>query len=113
MEENNENKQMKNNTNDSEEAPIYQEVETKKKEVRTDSYFDGGILELIGWRILAILITVFSLGLANSWAKCMLYSWQFKHTVYNGKRLKFEGTGGDLFVNRFNVPRLTGMFIEE
>lgn len=31
----------------------------------------------------------------------MLYSYQIKHTVYNGKRLKFEGTGGDLFVNMF------------
>ena len=29
----------------------YEEVEIKHKEVRTDSYFDGGLLELIGWRI--------------------------------------------------------------
>ena len=102
MEENSANKEISSGTvGDFEEVPVYQEVETKKKEVRTDSYFDGGILELIGWNILAILITVFSLGLANSWAKCMLYTWQLKHTVYNGKRLKFEGTGGDLFVNRF------------
>ena len=84
-----------------EEAPIYQEVKTKEKEIRTDSYFDGGVLELIGWRILAFIITVATFGIANPWAQCMLYSWQMKHTVYNGKRLKFEGTGGDLFVNMF------------
>ena len=77
------------------------QIEQKKKEVRTDSYFDGGVLELIGWRILAILITMATLGIAGPWAQCMLYSWQFKHTVYNGKRLKFIGTGGDLFVNIF------------
>ena len=77
------------------------QIEQKKKEVRTDSYFDGGVLELIGWRILAFLITIVTLGIANPWAQCMLYSWKFKHTVYNGKRLKFEGTGGDLFVNIF------------
>ena len=75
--------------------------ETAKKQVRTDSYFDGGLLELIGWRILAFLIIGITFGIATPWAKCMLYSYQFKHTVYNGKRLKFEGTGGDLFVNYF------------
>ena len=76
----------------------YEEVEIEAKEVRTDSYFDGGLLELIGWRILAFLVTGITLGIATPWAKCMLYSWEYKHTVLNGKRLKFEGTGGELFV---------------
>lgn len=89
------------NSNNFEEVQVFQEVETKKKVVRTDSYFDGGLLELIGWRILAFLITAVTFGIATPWAQCMLYSYQFKHTVYNGKRLKFEGTGGDLFVNMF------------
>ena len=84
-----------------EEVPVYQEVEPTKKQTRTDSYFDGGLIELIGWRILATLITIVTLGIAGPWAKCMMYSYQIKHTVYNGKRLKFVGTGGDLFVNRF------------
>lgn len=95
MEENNNVKQFE------EVKAEYQEVEKIKKEIRTDSYFDGGLLELIGWRILAFLITVITFGIGASWGKCMLYSYQIKHTVYNGKRLKFEGTGGDLFVNRF------------
>lgn len=82
-------------------APQFQEVQVQKQAARTDSYFDGGLLELIGWRFLAGLITIITLGIGSSWAKCMLYNYQFKHTVYNGKRLKFEGTGGDLFVNRF------------
>lgn len=81
--------------------PRYEEVQMKPKVIRTDSYFDGGLLELIGWRFLAFLITCVTLGIAYPWAKCMLYNYQFKHTVYNGKRLKFEGTGGDLFVNMF------------
>ena len=89
------------NTNNFEEVQTYQEVEIKKKPVRTDSYFDGGLLELIGWRILAFLITAITFGIGAPWAKCMLYSYEIKHTVYNGKRLKFEGTGGDLFVNIF------------
>lgn len=84
-----------------EEVPKFQEVPKTKKSVRTDSYFDGGVLDLIGWKILAFFITVISFGIAAPWAKCMLYSYQIRHTVYNGKRLKFEGTGGDLFVNIF------------
>jgi hypothetical protein len=82
-------------------TPQFQEVERVKKVVRTDSYFDGKVLDLIGWRILAFLITSITFGLAAPWAKCMLYSYQIRHTVYNGKRLKFEGTGGSLFVNTF------------
>lgn len=97
----NENKEVATQTKNFEEVKVYQEVETVKKQVRTDSYFDGGLLELIGWRILAFLIIGVTFGIATPWAKCMLYSYQFKHTVYNGKRLKFEGTGGDLFVNIF------------
>jgi uncharacterized membrane protein YjgN (DUF898 family) len=27
----------------------------------------------------------------------MIYSWETKHTVINGKRLKFDGTGIQLF----------------
>lgn len=81
----------------------FQEVEIKRevKETRTDSYFDGKVLELIGWKLLAYLITCVTAGIAYPWGKCMVYRYQFSHTIYNGKRLKFEGNGGDLFVNRF------------
>lgn len=90
-----------NDTNKFEEVEIYQEVEPIKKEVRTDSYFDGGLIELIGWKLLSFLITIITFGIAAPWGACMIYSYQINHTVYNGKRLKFEGTGGDLFVNIF------------
>jgi len=79
----------------------FEQVELKKQEVRTDSYFDGSLIELIGWKILSFLITIVTLGIAAPWGQCMLYAYEIKHTVYNGKRLKFEGTGGDLFVNIF------------
>lgn len=88
-------------SNNFEEVQVFQEVTPLKKEIRTDSYFDGSLIELIGWRVLAFLISVITLGIGATWAQCMLYSYQIKHTVYNGKRLKFEGTGGDLFVNVF------------
>lgn len=90
-----------NDANKFEEVEAYQEVEPIKKEVRTDSYFDGGLIELIGWKLLSFLITIVTLGIGAPWGACMIYSYQINHTVYNGKRLKFEGTGGDLFVNIF------------
>ena len=85
----------------------FQEVEVGPKEIRTDSYFDGRILDYIGWRILAYLVTCVTFGIAAPWGKCMLYRYQFSHTVYNGKRLKFEGNGGDLFVKRLIWTFLT------
>lgn len=90
-----------NNTNNFEEVEVYQEVEPIKKKIRTDSYFDGSLIELIGWKLLSFLITIISFGIAAPWGACMIYSYQINHTVYNGKRLKFEGTGGELFVNIF------------
>ena len=94
-----------------EKAAIFEEVDVPKsnyetvevKKVTKDgSYFDGGLIELIGYRILGFLITVFTLGIARSWAICLIEKYKINHTVLNGKRLKFEGTGSSLFVQRLN-----------
>ena len=63
------------------------------------SYFDGGLLQLIGWQILGALVTMFTLGICYPWAICMIYRWEAKHTVINGRRLKFNGTAMQLFGN--------------
>ncbi len=60
------------------------------------SYFDGGLLSLIGWSILAGLITLFTLGLGYPFAACMLYKWEARHTIINGRRLCFDGNGWQL-----------------
>jgi uncharacterized membrane protein YjgN (DUF898 family) len=62
-----------------------------------DSYFDGGLLQLIGWQLLGALITTVTLGICFPWAYCMIYSWEAKHTVINGRRLAFDGTAAQLF----------------
>lgn len=62
-----------------------------------ESYFDGGLLQQIGWGILAALLTIVTLGLGAPWATCIMQRWETKHTVVNGKRLAFDGTGGQLF----------------
>ena len=55
------------------------------------SYFDGGLLQLIGWRILGFIVTFCTLGICYPWAVCMVYGWETRHTVVNGHRLTFDG----------------------
>ncbi len=62
-----------------------------------NSYFDGGLLQLIGWRLIGALITVVTLGICYPWALCMVYGWETKHTVINGHRLVFDGSAVGLF----------------
>ncbi len=64
-----------------------------------NSYFDGGLLQLIGWRLVGALITVVTLGICYPWALCMVYGWKTKHTVINGHRLVFDGSAVGLFGN--------------
>lgn len=61
------------------------------------SYFDGGVLQLIGWTILGSLVTTFTLGICFPWALCMVFGWKINHTVIEGRRLRFTGTAGSLF----------------
>ena len=62
----------------------------------SESKFTGGLLGLIGISILQILLTVITLGLAYPWAVCMKERWIAKHTIIDGKRLVFDGTGMQL-----------------
>lgn len=64
-----------------------------------NSYFDGGLLQFIGWKLLGTLVTIISFGILFPWAFCMIYDWEIKHTVINGKRLYFTGTAMGLFGN--------------
>ena len=61
------------------------------------SYFDGGLAQLIGWCILGWLVTIFTLGICFPWSYTMIYRWETKHTVINGRRLIFGGTAVQLF----------------
>ena len=92
-----------------------QELPVKKEEVkqeeaptpkeRTDSleiersYFDGGLLQKIGWTLLGALITLITIGICFPWAVCMIYNWETKHTVIEGRRLGFNGHAVQLVGN--------------
>lgn len=40
-----------------------------------------------------------TLGICAPWAICMIYNWEIKHTVVEGKRLYFDGSAIGLFGN--------------
>ena len=63
------------------------------------SFFDGGLAQLIGWSILGFLVTLFTFGICYPWAICMIYGWKIKHTVIEGRRLRFTGSAVGLFGN--------------
>ncbi len=67
--------------------------------MNNESYFDGGLLQLIGWYILGGLVTCFTLGISYPWALCKIYGWKINHTVVEGKRLRFDGKAVQLFGN--------------
>ena len=61
------------------------------------SYFDGKLIQLIGYRILSSFICLITLFIALPWVTCMSYRWEVKHTVVDDKRLRFDGYGAQLF----------------
>ena len=65
----------------------------------TTSHFDGGLGEWICWNIVGVFVTAITFGICYPWALCKIYGWKINHTVINGRRLKFNGTGVSLFGN--------------
>ena len=63
------------------------------------SRFEGGLLGLIGVNILSWAITLFTIGLAATWAICIKYRWIPKNTLIEGRRLKYVGSGTSLFLH--------------
>lgn len=62
-----------------------------------NSFFNGTTLQLIGWTLLVGLLTIVTFGFGAPWGLCMMERWRVKHTVVSSTRLKFVGTGGELF----------------
>jgi len=63
------------------------------------SYFDGGVLGYIGLQIVNVLIICITFGIATPWAVCRTHKWKCEHSVINGRRLKFNGSAGGLFIH--------------
>lgn len=59
--------------------------------------FDGGAATYLGTGILAFLITVLTLGICFPFALVLKERWKAKHSLIDGQRLIFTGTGIGLF----------------
>ncbi|MEO6940546.1 MAG: DUF898 family protein [Candidatus Kapaibacterium sp.] len=59
--------------------------------------FDGDVTSWVGVAFLTWLLITFTFGIATAWALCMKEEWVASHTIINGRRCKFYGTGADLF----------------
>lgn len=46
------------------------------------SYFDGGLLQFIGYSLLGIIVTVCTLGIYSFWMKISLQKRITKHTIF-------------------------------
>ncbi len=71
----------------------------KKKTNDQISQFDAGMLSYIGMNLLVALLTIISLTLATPWIYCMYTRWYTRHTLIEGRRLKFDGGGWQLLGN--------------
>ena len=60
------------------------------------STFEGSAWGWFGVNLLVFLGSVFSLGIAIPWLYCFRQRYIVSHTVYNGYRMYFDGTGGQL-----------------
>ena len=70
-------------------------------------FYDGGVGERLGTSIIAYLITTFTCGIGRPWGDVMLLKYDSEHTVINGDRLAFSGTGGSFFVQNLIITLLT------
>jgi len=77
----------------------YSDNRYARTNISRDSFFDGGLLSLIGIRLCGILMTIFTLGILYPWAICLSYGWKINHTVIEGRRLHFSGSAIGLFGN--------------
>lgn len=59
--------------------------------------FDGGAADYLGVCLLAALVTVGTFGICYPWALVMRLRWRARHTLVEGRRLRFTGDAWQLF----------------
>lgn len=62
-----------------------------------ESKFTRSIFGFIGYGLIAVALTAFTLGIAYPWGAVIFQRWICRNTIIDGKRLYFDGTGLQLF----------------
>jgi len=85
------------------------------KEKENNSKFTGGPLGYLVVNVALIASIVFTASIALPWALCFRERWFAKHTIIDGKKLEFYGSGTVLFLRMFLIaligPILIGLAI--
>jgi len=68
-------------------------------DVTKESKFDGTVFETFLYSLGASIIVSLSCGIATPWAICFMWNFIISHVIIDGKRLTFDGNGGQLFGN--------------
>ena len=71
-----------------------------------NSYFDGGILGLLGTNILSLLVLIIPF-VGPAWSRIIKLRWETRHTVIDSRRHIFQGAVGGLFVKKLLWGLLT------
>lgn len=61
-----------------------------------NSYFDGRLIQMIGWGLLGGLVTLCTCGILYPLAVVWMQKWETRHTVINNHRLVFDGNAFQL-----------------
>lgn len=75
--------------------------------VGPQSTWDGGVFDTFVNALVASLIISFTCGIATPWAVCYMMKFIVEHAVIDGKRMRFDGNGGQLFGNWIKWMLLT------
>ncbi|MCF0154145.1 MAG: hypothetical protein HUJ84_00055 [Veillonella sp.] len=63
------------------------------------SEFTGSVFGYIGYTLLYFVVGGITLGLAIPWISASFNGWVVENTIIDGRRLRFDGTGTQLFGN--------------
>ena len=64
--------------------------------IKDKSYFDGHMIQYLGWSLLSVIVTAISLGICYPITVSWMIKFKYKHTVYDNKRLVFDGNGAEM-----------------
>lgn len=72
------------------EVPVVVEKAIIPEKNDENTYFDGKMIQWLGWTLLGFLVTIVSIGFLYPLAMVWLAKWEAKHTVINGYRMRLE-----------------------